>query len=271
MEAGTPAGTPNTGEPPNMRRKSQANAETDPIHRLSRTGDSLYELFDVPKESTNQDIKKKYRKLALKYHPDKNPNNPEAEEMFKKINHANSILSDEKKRSIYDKHGSMGLYLAEQFGEDFVDTFMTMQSKWFQCCILSIFCLTGCCFCCCCFCCFGCCCGKCKPPVPEDGEFPDLADLDQNEEGADKEDGPEVVTSQPGGPSSNSSNKPETVIAMKPEVAANDTGSSPKSEASKQAIPLPPPNETTALNTGEKKSYTEDEGYAERSKENNVE
>ena len=66
---------------------------------------------------------------------------------FKKINHANSILSDEKKRSIYDKHGSMGLYLAEQFGEDFVDTFMTMQSKWFQCCILSIFCLTGCCFC----------------------------------------------------------------------------------------------------------------------------
>jgi len=264
------AGTPNTGEPPNMRRKSQANAEQDPIHRLSRTGDSLYELFDLPKESTNQDIKKKYRKLALKYHPDKNPNNPEAEEMFKKINHANSILSDEKKRSIYDKHGSMGLYLAEQFGEDFVDTFMTMQSKWFQCCILSIFCLTGCCFCCCCFCCFGCCCGKCKPPVPEDGEFPDLAEFEA-EEGADKEDGPEVVTSQPGGSSSNSSNKPETVIAMKPEVAANDSGSSPKSEASKQAIPLPPPNETTALNTGEKKTYTEDEGYAERSKLNNVE
>ena len=40
--------------------------------------------------------------------------------------------------------------------------------------------------------------------------------------------GPEVVTSQPGGSSSNSSNKPETVIAMKPEVAANDSGSSPK-------------------------------------------
>ena len=60
------------------------------MSRLSRTGDSLYELLDIPKTSTDADIKKKYRKLALKYHPDKNPDNVEAEEMFKKINHANS-------------------------------------------------------------------------------------------------------------------------------------------------------------------------------------
>ena len=59
---------------------------------LCRSGNSLYELLDIPKSSTAGDIKKKYRRLALKYHPDKNPDNVEAEEMFKKINQANSIL-----------------------------------------------------------------------------------------------------------------------------------------------------------------------------------
>ena len=53
----------------------------DEFHRLSRSGDSLYALLDIPKDSTHQDIKKRYRRLALKYHPDKNPDNPEAEEM----------------------------------------------------------------------------------------------------------------------------------------------------------------------------------------------
>lgn len=51
-----------------------------------RSGTSLYELLDIPKTSTNEEIKKKYRRLALKYHPDKNPDNPEAEEMVKMNN-----------------------------------------------------------------------------------------------------------------------------------------------------------------------------------------
>ena len=51
---------------------------------------------------------------------------------FKKINHAHSILSDEKKRSIYDKHGSFGLYVADQFGDDVVEHLMLFSSKWFQ-------------------------------------------------------------------------------------------------------------------------------------------
>ncbi len=102
------------------------------VFSFRRTGTSLYELLDLPKNSTNQDIKKKYRKLALKYHPDKNPNNPDAEEMFKKINHAHSILSDEKKREVYDKYGSFGLYIAEQFGDEVVGHIMLFSSKWFQ-------------------------------------------------------------------------------------------------------------------------------------------
>jgi len=149
------------------------------VHRLSRCGQSLYELLDIPKESTVQDIKKKYRKLALKYHPDKNPNNPEAEEMFKKINHAHSILSDEKKREVYDNYGSFGLYLAEQFGDELVPQIMMFSSKWFQCLFFSCCLLSGFCFgCCCCCCCFCFCCGKCKPKEPEDKEFPDLADFE---------------------------------------------------------------------------------------------
>ena len=51
---------------------------------------------------------------------------------FKKINHANSILSDEKKREIYDQYGSFGLYVAEQFGDEVVDHVMLFSSKWFQ-------------------------------------------------------------------------------------------------------------------------------------------
>ena len=112
------------------RRKNRN--ERDDVSRLSRSGNSLYELLDIPKTSTNEEIKKKYRRLALKYHPDKNPDNVEAEEMFKKINHANSILSDEKKRPLYDEYGSFGLYIAEQVGEEFVGSVMFFQSGWFK-------------------------------------------------------------------------------------------------------------------------------------------
>lgn len=235
------------------RRKSQSNVGgTDP-RRLSRTGDSLYQLLDIPKDSTNQDIKKKYRKLALKYHPDKNPNNTEAEEMFKKINHAHSILTDEKKRDIYDKYGSMGLMMADQFGDEFVDTIMTFSSGWFQCLFWSCFCLSGCCCgCCCCFCfCFGFCCGKCKPKVDEDEQFPDLAEFEGEEDAEHNKEGgnDDVVSNQPGASS--------TVIVM-PAPDSTKSNGNDSADPSKVAIPLPPPDETTALNTGDKKAYTAD-------------
>merc|ERR1719333_570174 len=156
------------------RRKNQRN---DDVSRLSRSGNSLYELLDIPKSSTNEEIKKKYRRLALKYHPDKNPDDVEAEEMFKKINHANSILSDEKKRPLYDEYGSFGLYIAEQVGEDLVGSVMCLQSGWFKA-LFGVCCLvTGCYFCCCCLCCCFCCCGKCKPQGMDEEDLPDVADL----------------------------------------------------------------------------------------------
>lgn len=68
------------------------------------------------------------RKLALRYHPDKNPENPEAVEKFKEINRANSILNDESKRRVYDEIGSMGLYLSEQFDDD--NYSISLLSKW---------------------------------------------------------------------------------------------------------------------------------------------
>lgn len=74
------------------------------------------------------------RKLALKYHPDKNPDNPEAAEKFKEINNANSILNDENKRKIYDEYGSMGLYVSEQFGEESVKYYFLMSKWWFKVC-----------------------------------------------------------------------------------------------------------------------------------------
>ncbi|KAA0195043.1 hypothetical protein HAZT_HAZT005077 [Hyalella azteca] len=142
----------------------------------STTGESLYQTLGVPKESTPEEIKKTYRKLALKYHPDKNPNNPEAAEKFKEVNHAHRILSDQTKRNIYDTYGSLGLYIAEQFGEENVNTYFLVNSGW--CKALCLFCgiatlgyFCCCCFCCCCNFCFG----KCKPRPPEDsGDYQNL-------------------------------------------------------------------------------------------------
>ncbi|XP_077912230.1 dnaJ homolog subfamily C member 5G isoform X1 [Halichoerus grypus] len=104
------------------------------------------------------------RKLALKYHPDKNPGDAQAAEIFKEINTAHSILSDPKKRKIYDRHGSLGIYIYDHFGEEGVMYYFTMNSCWFKTLVLLCALLTCCCCCCCC-CCF--CCGALKPPPEE--------------------------------------------------------------------------------------------------------
>ena len=67
-----------------------------------------YEILGVPREATPEDIKKAYRRLARKYHPDANPGNGEAEKKFKEINEANEVLSDPAKRAQYDQFGYVG-------------------------------------------------------------------------------------------------------------------------------------------------------------------
>lgn len=66
----------------------------------------FYEVLGVKKEATDAEIKSAFRKLAIKYHPDKNQGNKEAEEKFKEINEAYQVLSDKEKRAAYDRYGT---------------------------------------------------------------------------------------------------------------------------------------------------------------------
>ena len=78
-----------------------------------------YEVLGVSKTATDAEIKKAYRKLAMKYHPDYNPGDKDAEAKFKEINEANEVLSDPKKRQLYDQYGFAGVdpaYAAQNGG-----------------------------------------------------------------------------------------------------------------------------------------------------------
>jgi molecular chaperone DnaJ len=86
-----------------------------------------YEVLGVSKNASEQDIKQAYRKLALKYHPDRNKGNKESEEHFKEATEAYEVLRDPKKRATYDKFGHEGVSGLDGFGRgaysDFSDIF----------------------------------------------------------------------------------------------------------------------------------------------------
>lgn len=69
------------------------------------TSKDFYELLGVQKSASADELKKAYRKLAMQYHPDKNPGDKKAEEKFKEISHAYDVLSDDQKRAAYDRYG----------------------------------------------------------------------------------------------------------------------------------------------------------------------
>lgn len=81
-------------------------------------GKDYYKTLGIQKGATDDDIKKAYRKLALKFHPDKNKS-PGAEDRFKEIAEAYEVLSDKKKREVYDRYGEEGL----KGGEDILKLF----------------------------------------------------------------------------------------------------------------------------------------------------
>ncbi|HEY4009594.1 MAG TPA: molecular chaperone DnaJ [Acidobacteriaceae bacterium] len=78
-----------------------------------------YEVLQVERTATDTELKASYRKLAMQYHPDRNPNNPEAEEKFKACSEAYQVLSDPDKRAAYDRFGHAGVGTAGAAGNPF--------------------------------------------------------------------------------------------------------------------------------------------------------
>lgn len=91
-----------------------------------------YEVLGVSKTATAEELKKAYRKKAIQYHPDRNPDNPEAEAKFKEAAEAYEVLSDENKRARYDKYGHAGLDDMGGFGGGGFSGGMSMEDIFSQ-------------------------------------------------------------------------------------------------------------------------------------------
>ena len=101
-----------------------------------------YEVLGLSRQASDEEIKKSFKKLAMKYHPDRNPDNPKAEDSFKEAKEAYEVLSDSNKRSAYDQFGHAGVDqsvggggaqgfgdFGDAFGDIFGDIFGGKQSQ----------------------------------------------------------------------------------------------------------------------------------------------
>jgi len=79
----------------------------------------FYEVLQVSRDASDQELKTSYRRLAMQFHPDRNPNNPEAEEKFKACSEAYQVLSDAEKRAAYDRYGHAAFQGGGQGGNPF--------------------------------------------------------------------------------------------------------------------------------------------------------
>ena len=89
--------------------------------------DDYYQILNLSRETTDENIKRSYRRLALQYHPDRNPMDKEAEEKFKEISEAYSVLGDVDKRREYDYYGHKGF--RKRYSSDDIANFRTAYGR----------------------------------------------------------------------------------------------------------------------------------------------
>ena len=88
-----------------------------------------YETLEVSRDASSNELKKAFKKKAMKYHPDRNPDNPEAAEKFKEAAEAYDVLSDPQKKSAYDQFGHSGVEGMGGGGPNFNDINSNQQSR----------------------------------------------------------------------------------------------------------------------------------------------
>ncbi|CAH8535052.1 unnamed protein product [Heterobilharzia americana] len=179
--------------PPDPSKDSGSKSKSS--QKSSKDNINLYAVLEVDKHATVEEIKRSYRRLALRYHPDKNPDDPESLEKFKEINRAHAILANEQKRKLYDRYGSLGIYIVEHIDEEDWKPYLALRNPCVQCLACTCFLLT-CCFCCLC-CCY--CCGTLYPKTPRVPEEMNMTDEETPYDISmnNKKDSETYVTKQP--------------------------------------------------------------------------